>query len=91
MNTETYLESMENQLRSSGLFPRTHNIAESQRDSGPNGNSPNGMCLSMFNGIDLTKKGNYHECLSNSEKVKNFAKRFPLGHLSFLGPREEDK
>ena len=46
------------------------------------------MC--MFNDIDWTKKGNCDECSSNSEKVKDFAKRFPLGHWSFLGPGEEE-
>ena len=39
--------------------------------------------MSMFNDIDWTQKGNYKECFSNSDKVKDFAKRFPLGHGLF--------
>ena len=38
-----------------------------------------------------TKKENSKECLSNSEKVKNYAKRFPPARWSFLGPGDEDK
>ena len=34
----------------------------------------------MCNGVDKTNTENYKECFSNSEKVKDFAKRFPLGH-----------
>ena len=32
MGTEKLLESMQNQLSPSGIFPRTHNIADYQRD-----------------------------------------------------------
>ena len=46
--------------------------------------------MSMFNDIDWTKKGNYNECFSNSEKVSDFAKRFPLGHWSFLCRGDEE-
>ena len=38
-----------------------------------------------------SKKGNYNERFSNSEKVKNYAKRFQLGLWSFLSPGEEEK
>ena len=46
--------------------------------------------MSMFNDIDWTKQGNYNESFSKSEKVKDFAKRFPLGHWSFLGQGDEE-
>ena len=36
-------------------------------------------------------RGNSEECISNSEKVKNYAKRFPRGHWTFLGPGDEKK
>ena len=39
----------------------------------------------------LTKKGNSEICISNSEQVKNYAKRFSRGHWSFLGPGDEEK
>ena len=45
--------------------------------------------MSTFNDIDWTQKGNYKECFPNSHRVKDFAKRFPLGHWSVLGPGEE--
>ena len=46
--------------------------------------------MSMFN-IDRSKDGHYKECLSNPETVRNFARKFPLGHGSFLGSGEEEK
>ena len=47
--------------------------------------------MSMFNDIDWRTKENSEESLSNSGKAKNYAKTFPRGHWSFLGPREKDK
>ena len=35
--------------------------------------------MSMFNDID----GNYKECFSNSEMARDYAGKFPLGHLVF--------
>ena len=34
--------------------------------------------MSMFNDTDWTETGYSTECFSNSEKVKNYAKKFPL-------------
>ena len=77
MDTENYLESMVNQLSSSGIFPRTYNIADFQKDSAQNDcqTCPANfedpiMFVSVFDDIDWTKKGNCNECFSNSEKVK---------------------
>ena len=47
--------------------------------------------MSMFNAIDLTGQGNEVKCISNSEEVKMYAKRFPQGHWTFLGPGDEKK
>ena len=47
--------------------------------------------MSMFNDIEWTKKGNSEQCISNSEHVKNYAKRFSQGHWTFLGPGSELK
>ena len=47
--------------------------------------------MSMFNDIDWTKQGNDGLCISNLEKVKEYAKRFSQGHWTFLGPGEEKK
>ena len=38
----------------------------------------------MFNDIEWKK--NDENCISNAEKVKNYSKRFPPGHWTFLGP-----
>ena len=43
----------------------------------------------MFNDIDWTRKGNDGICISNSEKVKEHAKRFSKGHWTFLGPVDD--
>ena len=45
---------------------------------------------SFFNDIGWTKKGNSTEC-STSDKVKNYARRFQLGHWAFFGWGEEEK
>ena len=47
--------------------------------------------MSMFNDIDWTRKGNDGICISNAEKVKEYAKRVSQGHWTFLGPRDEKK
>ena len=44
----------------------------------------------MFNDIDLTKKGHCLECFSNPDMVRDYAKKFMLGHWSFLTPGEEE-
>ena len=45
--------------------------------------------MSMFNDIDWTRKRNDGICISNSEKVKAYEKRFSRGHWTFLGPGDE--
>ena len=49
------------------------------------------IIMSTFNDIDWTKKGNDGICLSNSEKVKEYAKSFSQGHWTFLGLGDEEK
>ena len=91
---------MENQLSSSGIFSqdlKTLQILQKiQRDLNVRQTNPEQfegriLFMSMFNDIDWTQKGNSSDCLSNSEKIKKHATRFPRGHWSFLGPREENK
>ena len=45
--------------------------------------------MSVFNDIEWTRKGNDGICVSNSEKVKEYAKRFLQGHWTFPGPGSE--
>ena len=47
--------------------------------------------MSTFNDIAWTQRRNSEQCISNSEQVKNYAKRFPRGHWTFFGPGEENK
>ena len=42
--------------------------------------------MSTFNEIDWNKRGNEEERISNSEKVREYVKRFSQGHWAFLGP-----
>ena len=45
--------------------------------------------MSMFNDTEWTRRGNSEQCISNSEQVKEYAKRFSRGHWTFLGPGSE--
>ena len=47
--------------------------------------------LSMFNDIDWNKKNNEGECVSHSEEMRNFAKRFSRGRWTFFGLGSEEK
>ena len=49
------------------------------------------ILMSMFNDIDWTRKGNDGICVSNSEKVKAYAKRLSQGLWTFVGPGDEKK
>ena len=47
--------------------------------------------VSIFNDIvsDPEENGNDEMCEHNSKTIKRYARRFPRGHWSFLGPRSE--
>ena len=91
--TENYLESMENRSSSSGIFSRT---LQHWRSFKRCTNIWTELCevriifMSISNDIDCTKE-NSKVCLSNSEKVKNYAKRFQRRQWSFFGRRDEEK
>ena len=38
----------------------------------------------MFNDIDWARKGNEENCISNSQKIMTYAKRFSQGHRTFF-------
>ena len=72
---------MENQLSSSGIFPKIYLIADSPKDLQDRNIEPEHaegriIFMSTFNDIGWTKKGNEENCISNSEKVKAYAERF---------------
>ena len=46
--------------------------------------------VSMFSDIDWNKKNNEGECISNSEEIRDYAKRFSQGHWTFLGSGNEE-
>ena len=45
--------------------------------------------MSMFN--DIAWKTDGENCVSNAEKVKNYAKKFVPGRWTFLGQRSEER
>ena len=49
------------------------------------------LFLSMFNDISCDRKDNIDECLRNAESVKSLARRFGIGHWSFIGAGSEKK
>ena len=79
-------------------FPRTYVFGQSsekiQKDLQKQNIEPETfedriMFMSMFNDIDWTRRGNSEQCISNSEQVKIYAKKFTQGHRTFLGPGSE--
>ena len=46
---------------------------------------------SMYNDIEWRAKGNKERCEYNSQTVADYARRFPRGHWSFLGPGSDKK
>ena len=49
------------------------------------------LFMSMFNDISCDRKDNKDECLRNAGVVKVLARRFGVGHWSFIGPGSEKK
>ena len=47
--------------------------------------------MSMFNDISCDKKDNEEECLAHDKVVSLYARKFGIGHWSFIGPRSEKK
>ena len=47
--------------------------------------------MSMYNDIAWDEKGNTERCEYNPQTVANYARKFPRGHWSFLGPGSEKK
>ena len=66
---------MENGTSSSGIFPRFYVIGNSPKDSKnlqdrifePENFEDRIIFMTMFNGIEWTKKGHSEQCVSNSE------------------------
>ena len=92
-STENYLEPTENQSSSRGRFSQgTQHCRFSKGSMTVRQTKPEEferIFRSMFNDIDWTKKGNL-QWMSTSEKIRDFAKRCPWGHWSFLCLGEED-
>ena len=47
--------------------------------------------MSMYNDIEWGAKGNKERYEHNSQTVASYARKFPRGHWSFLGPGSEEK
>ena len=78
--TENYLELMENQLSSSGIFPRTYFIGDPPehpkdtckfKNNEPENFEDRIIFMSMFNDIEWTKKEISERCISNRKKSRN--------------------
>ena len=54
-------------------------------------NSKEESFMSMYSGIVRGDPHNERVCLANSTLVAECAKKFSVGHWSFLGPRSETK
>ena len=98
IHTENYLVLMENRLSSSGIPGLTslEILQKTQKDMQDRNIEPEYfedriIFMSMFNDIEWTRRGNSEQCVSNSEKVMKYAKRFSRGLWTFLGPGDETK
>ena len=45
--------------------------------------------MSMYNDIDWTMKNINDTCLQNPSRVSEYARSFPMGRWTFLGPENE--
>ena len=85
--TKNYLELMENRMSSSGIF--SQDVRHWKSSENPEGLAKTNiepetfedriMFMPMFNDIDWTRRGNSKQCVSNSEQVKNYAKKSTQG------------
>ena len=72
------------------ILQETHNDLE-KRNIEPEKFTDRIIFMSMFNDNNWTINGNEEICISNSEKVKMYAKKLSQGHWTFLGPGDEKK
>ena len=73
-------------------FPRIHHIAALQKMSDqPEEFEGRIIFMSMFNDISWGSEDNEQECEANVNLVSIYARRFPPGRWSFLGPGSEKK
>ena len=96
-----YVELMENRLSSSGMFSQDlrhwksseKNIQQDLQEENiePASFEDRIIFMPMFNDIDRTRRENSEECFSNSEQVKDYAKKFTQEHWTFLGRGNEKK
>ena len=95
-----YWESGEKQLNSRGIssqdlrhcrFLQKVQDDLQKRNIEPEKSTDRIIFMSMFNDVDSTREGIDEICVSDSEKVKTYAKKFSQGHWTFLGPGDEKK
>ena len=89
---------MENRLSSSEIagLATLEILQKTQKDMQERNTEPEDfedriIFVSMFNDIEWTKRGNSEQCVSNSEKVMKYAKRFSRGLWTSLRPGDETK
>ena len=99
-NTELWTQLMGNRCNSSGIFsqdaPHRSSATKVQEFMFKMSDQPEefkgrNIFMSMFNGISWGSEDNEQECESNANLVSIYARRFPPGRWSFLGPGSEKK
>ena len=88
---------MENQWNSSEKNPWIHHVADSREvqrmmcemKCTPEQDKGRIIFISMYNDIIWRDLKNEEICVVNSINVANYARRFPFGHWSSLGPASE--
>ena len=95
-NTELWIQLMVSRWNSSGIFPRIHHIAVRRQSPRVQKHDPAQIqgriiFMSIFDDIIWRTTDNLKECIANATLVSLFAKRFPAGRWSFLGPGSEKK
>ena len=79
-------------------IPKNHNVGTPQIQSlmrdllcEPEHVKDRIIFMSIYNDTAWREKGNVERCEYNSKTVAEYARRFPRGHWSFLGPGTEKK
>ena len=93
--TTIWIESMECGRSSSGKYSQESQRWDSSRrfknlQCEPEHFGGRIIFMSMFNDIVWDAKGNKEQCEYNSQAVAKYARKFPRGHWSFLGPGSEE-
>ena len=77
-------------LTTLGLFEKIQNLTKDLQCESEQVNDRI-IFMSMYNDIVWREEGNTEKCVTNSVTLAKYARRFPRGRWSFLGPGSEKK